>query len=316
MRYHDAMRDTVSDGHAVETLNKRFAIPGVVKFDTGGGGMARVVVTTPQGEAHVYRYGAHVTHYQPAGQAPVLFLSGKSHFTHGRPIRGGVPLVFPWFGPRAGDPQAPLHGLVRVRDWDVESAQRSPGGDGAAVTFSLRSSDETFAIWPHDFVLRYTVSVGAQLELALEVANEGGEEMTFEEGLHTYFAVADLSRVAVHGLQNRTYLDKTRKMEQLCDSGAAVTITEPTDRVYHGTTGTCTIDDGGGNRRIVVSREGSNSTVVWNPTGNPPSPLPDLGPDDWRRFICVETANLMEHAVTLAPGQRHVMKAIIRSEPT
>src|SRR5688572_31840366 len=52
-------------------------------------------------------------------------------------------IVFPWFGPRANDPQAPLHGLVRVRDWDVESVERSPDGDGAAVTLSLRSSDRS-----------------------------------------------------------------------------------------------------------------------------------------------------------------------------
>src|SRR5687768_4809761 len=309
------MRDTARDEHAIETLNKRFAIPGLVRFDGGGGGMARIVITTPHGEAHVYRYGAHVTHYKPTGQAPVLLLSEKSHFTHGRPIRGGVPIVFPWFGPRANDPQAPLHGLVRVRDWDVESVDRTPDGESVAVTLMLRSSDETFAIWPQDFVLRYTVTVGRQLELALEVANAGGEEMTFEEGLHTYFAVADVTKASVHGLQNKTYLDKTRKMEQLCDSGAAVTITEPTDRVYHGTSGTCTIDDAAGNRRIAVSRGGSNSTVVWNPTGNPPAPLADLDSGEWQRFICVETANLMEHAVTLAPGQKHVMRAVIQSEP-
>jgi glucose-6-phosphate 1-epimerase len=310
-----AMRPTVRDEHAIETLNNRFGVPGLVKFDSGGGGMARTVVTTPHGEAHVYRYGAHVTHYMPAGQPPVLLLSEKSHFTHGRPIRGGVPIVFPWFGPRANDPQAPLHGLVRVRDWDVESVDRTPDGESVAVTLMLRSSDETFAIWPHDFVLRYTVTVGRQLELALEVANAGGEEMTFEEGLHTYFAVADVTKASVHGLQNKTYLDKTRKMEQLCDSGSAVTITELTDRVYHGTSGTCTIDDPAGNRRIVVERSGSNSTVIWNPTANPPAPIADLGPDEWRKFICVETANVMEHAVTLAHGQRHVMRAVIRSEP-
>ena len=309
------MRPTVRDEHTVETLNKRFAIPGLVKFDTGGGGMARVVLTPPQAEAHVYRYGAHVTHYQPAGEPDVLLLSEKSHFTHGRAIRGGIPIVFPWFGPRANDPQAPLHGLVRNRDWDVESVNRSDDGQSVAVTLTLRSSDETFAIWPHDFVLRYTVSVGPRLELALEVSNAGGDEMTFEEGLHTYVAVGDVTQAAVHGLQNKTYLDKTRKMEQLCDSGPAVRITEPTDRVYHGTSGPCTIDDPANNRRIVVERSGSHSTVVWNPTDNPPAPIADLGADEWRKFICVETANVMEHAVTLAPGQKHVMRAVIRSEP-
>lgn len=309
------MRHTVRDDPAVESLNARFGVPGKVAFETGGGGMARIVITTPQGEAHLYRYGAHLTHYAPAGQAPVLFLSEMSHFTHGRPIRGGVPVVFPWFGPRAGDPQAPAHGLARIRDWEVESVAPSPDGQRVSVTLSLASSDETCAIWHHDFALRYTVTVGNQLELALEVTNRGGEEMTFEEALHSYFAVADVTRVAVHGLSNKAYLDKNLGMEQLCDSGPAVTITEPTDRVYLATPGPCTIEDPAGRRRIVIERSGSDSTVIWNPTGNPPSPLPDLGPDEWRRFICVETANVKEHAVTLLPGKSHTMHATIRSEP-
>jgi glucose-6-phosphate 1-epimerase len=309
------MRDTVRDEPAVESLNARFGIAGKVAFDIGGGGMARIVITTAQAEAHIYRYGAHLTHYKPAGQPPLLFLSEKSHYTHGRPIRGGVPVVFPWFGPRAGDSQAPAHGLARIRDWDVESVTPSADGQSIAVTLTLASSDETFAIWPHDFAMRYTVTVGSRLELTLEVSNAGGEETTFEEALHTYFAVADVTQVSVHGLSNKTYLDKNRGMEQLCDMGPSVEITEPTDRVYLATPGQCTIDDPAGNRRIVIERTGSEATIVWNPTGNPPAQMADLGGDEWRRFICVETANVKEHAVTLLPGKSHVMRAAIRSEP-
>src|SRR5690606_20141531 len=75
-----------------------------VRFDQGNGGLTRIVVDTDEAEAHVYLHGAHVTHYQPRGgrqqQSPVLMLSNRSHFQTGKPIRGGVPVIFPWFGPR------------------------------------------------------------------------------------------------------------------------------------------------------------------------------------------------------------------------
>src|SRR3954468_4548199 len=105
-----AMRDSAE----IDKLNARFAAAtnGAARFERGSGGFTRLVLSVPAGEAHAYLYGAHVTHFQPRGQAPVLFLSEESFFTHGRPIRGGVPLIFPWFGPRASDPQAPLHGFA------------------------------------------------------------------------------------------------------------------------------------------------------------------------------------------------------------
>src|SRR5437868_3914610 len=99
-------------GQSTEDLNKRFGIAGLLKFDAGGGGLPRAVVTTPAAEAHLYLHGAHVTHYQPRGGLPVLLLSPRSAFEDGKPIRGGVPVIFPWFGPHKTDPSLPMHGPV------------------------------------------------------------------------------------------------------------------------------------------------------------------------------------------------------------
>ena len=101
-------------------LQARFTIPNAVRFEAGPGGLTRAVVELPAAKAIVYVYGAHVAEYQPAGQKPVLFMSEKSIYEHGKPLRGGVPIIFPWFGPRGGQAGAPLHGFVRTRDWTVE----------------------------------------------------------------------------------------------------------------------------------------------------------------------------------------------------
>jgi glucose-6-phosphate 1-epimerase len=138
----------------------------------------------------------------------------------------------------------------------------------------------------------------------------------FEEALHTYFAVGDVRQARLSGLSGAAYLDKNRDMARLIDSDDLLVLTEPSDRVYLGTKAACVIDDPAGKRRITVDKEGSDTTVVWNPWSNPAKPMADMAEDEWLKFICVETANAKDYAVTLVPEATHTMRAIVRSERT
>src|SRR5688572_483704 len=153
---------------------------GFAKLEKGNGGLARIAVKTRSAEAHVYLHGAHVTHYQPAGFGPVLMLSNRSNFQAGKPIRGGVPVCFPWFGPRDGHPDAPMHGFVRLTEWKID-AVRHAGDESVEVTLSTSATDATRALWPHEFVLRHAIRVGPTLEMSLTVENTGRDAFTFEE---------------------------------------------------------------------------------------------------------------------------------------
>jgi glucose-6-phosphate 1-epimerase len=221
-------------------LNSRFAIPGTLRFDSGQGNLTRAVITTPHAEAHVYLHGAHVTHYQPAGQSPVLFMSRESHFAPDKPIRGGIPVIFPWFGPRAGDPTAPAHGFARTMEWSV--AETKPTGSAVGITLALKPSDSTRRWFAQEFELLYTVTVGTRLEVSLEVRNRSTTEFTFEEALHTYLAVSDVRQVKIDGLDGVTFIDKTAAQARLVQSGP-IRIERETDRVYLGTTGEVTVTD-------------------------------------------------------------------------
>src|SRR5690348_2598187 len=89
-------------------------------LELGEGGLIRAAIRSHHGDlAHVYVQGAHVTDFEPGGQQPVLFLSKESRFEAGKPIRGGVPIVFPWFGPHPTDKSAPQHGFARTANWDA-----------------------------------------------------------------------------------------------------------------------------------------------------------------------------------------------------
>ena len=120
-------------------LNEHFAIPGVLHFDEHNG-LARAVVTAPQASATIYLHGAHLTHWQPTGQQPVLFLSRKSDFAPGKPIRGGVPIAFPWFATdlktdRYQGKPGPSHGFARIQEWTPSFAALA--GDDLHLTFTL-----------------------------------------------------------------------------------------------------------------------------------------------------------------------------------
>src|ERR1035441_405056 len=104
---------------------RKHEIPGHVAIMTGSGGLAELAVTTPFSTAEIYPHGAHVTHFQKRGEPPLLFLSRQSWFAPGKPIRGGVPICFPWFGNREGEPS---HGFARVTEWQLVQSAAVPDG--------------------------------------------------------------------------------------------------------------------------------------------------------------------------------------------
>lgn len=293
---------------SVDDLNSRFLIQNVLRFEPGEGSLTRAVITAANAEAHVYLHGAHVTHYQPKGQLPILFMSRESHFAPDKPIRGGIPVIFPWFGPRAGDASAPAHGFARTSEWSV--IETKPSGSAVVLTLALRSSDATRRFFPHDFQLLYVITVGESLSAALEVRNLSGSEFTFEEALHTYLAIGDVRQASIEGLDGRTFIDKTAAGARSRQSGP-IRITSETDRVYLNTTDDVRVSDPIGKRELLVSKLGSNTTVVWNPWIVKAKAMSDFGDDEWPSMLCIETANAADNAVTLGPRESHVMRAVI-----
>jgi glucose-6-phosphate 1-epimerase len=285
-----------------------------VVVEAGPGGLPRARVRGARADAELYLQGGHLTQWQPHGAAPVLFLSSRTAYAPGKAIRGGVPMIFPWFGAHPTDRQAPMHGFARSHPWRLVSS--GPGADGAVVLeLALDDDQATRALWPSAFTLRYRVTVGETLNLALEIVNASPAPFTFEAALHTYLAVGDVEAVRVTGLENTAYIDKVDAFTRKRHGAEPLRLTGETDRVFLGTRARCVVDDRALGRRLVVDKTGSATTVVWNPWATRAREIADLEPDGWRRMICVETANAADDAVTLAAGARHLMTATIRIEP-
>lgn len=293
----------------MQTLEQleQFAEPGRIAFRDDELAPTAVLVS-PGGSAEVSLYGAHVLSYRPVGHSPVLWLaSGFKGIKPGAAIRGGVPVCWPWFGPAAGK-GAPSHGFVRTRLWELTSAETE--NDSTSVTLSIASSPETRGIWPHDFRLDLTVKIGQSLELSLATANTGTGTFEIQEALHTYFRIRDISEVLVTGLDGQPYLDRAPGGSDSIQRGA-ISFSGETDRIYNRHSGMAVITDNALRRRIAVEKSGSAATVVWTPWTDKAARLGDIAGDEWRGFVCVETANAGAAPVGIAPGATHTMSAKI-----
>ena len=287
-------------------------LPDGARIETGPGGLARLALASETGEALVFLHGGHVTHFQPRGGKPLLWVSRESRYESGRPIRGGVPVCFPWFGPKAGAPDAPLHGFARIRPWALRTVAPEEGG-GLRAVLELVSDEATRALFPHDVRVSLEVGVGSSLSLALTVRNTGPLPLPFEEALHTYLAVSDVRQCRVSGLEGAAFVDKTAAGARRPGEPAPIVVAAETDRVYPGTGAAVTVEDAAWARRIVVSKTGSRTTVVWNPWVAKAKAMPDFGDEEWPGMLCVETANAVDDAVTLAPGESHTMTATVEA---
>ncbi|MBR2626379.1 MAG: D-hexose-6-phosphate mutarotase [Lentisphaeria bacterium] len=223
-------------------------------------------------------YGGHVIEFTPVNMEPVLWMSEKSMFVDGSPIRGGVPVCFPWFG-AAPEGKSGSHGFVRNAMWEVSAAGITPDG-GNFVTLYFQADE---------FELYYTVSAGRQLTLSLEINNKGVADFSFGGALHTYFNVSNAADIMVEDLDGLRYLDTVINEENI--QYGPLKIDREIDRIFH-TCGSTRIIDPGFNRIIHIDKAGSNSTVVWNPWIDKSRRMPDFGDEEYHTMICVEAAKV------------------------
>ena len=292
-------------------LNEQFGRAERIVFHENPHGFPIATLTNRSATATVALDGGQVLTYQPADQPPVLFVSREAVYTQGKSVRGGIPVCWPWFAGVRDDPERPFHGFARMMRWEVLETTDTEAA--TTLVLGLRPSEATRRYWPHAFDLRLAVSVGRQLRTDLVTTNTDSVPIELTAALHTYFHVGDVTHVAVYGLEGTHYSDKRDEGREKTQSGP-VTFSGPTDRIYRATSATCVIDDPTLDRRLVIEKHGSNSTVVWNPWAEDARAMRDMAEDEYQVMLCVETTNAADDRITLAPGATHTLGAQIGSE--
>jgi D-hexose-6-phosphate mutarotase len=147
------------------------------------------------------------------------------------------------------------------------------------------------------------------------VTNKSADEFEFENCLHTYFSVGDIKAVKVVGLKGRNYLDQLNAFARRKERTEALRITSEVDRIYLDTTDTVEILDESLRRVIRVEKDGSASTVVWNPWMAKSKAMQDFGDEEYTGMICVESGNVAANVIRLAPGKSTHLKIKLSSAP-
>ncbi|ALC06491.1 hypothetical protein CDES_10580 [Corynebacterium deserti GIMN1.010] len=226
--------------------------------------------------------GAHiVSANSPEGE--LLYLSSTSKFGEGESIRGGVPVIAPWFGGLLG--LEPMHGWACRSAWDIDDSNDSVhatyGRDGLLLDLHATTTENGF-------------------EVSLRLKNDTDEAETVQLAFHPYFKVSDVEKIEVHGLDGVDILN--RLDDQVDTQDGAITFDGEFDRIALGTPVVKIIDS---DRIITVTGDGHDSTVVWNPGESRATTVADIGPDEWHDFVCVEPALLGagQKGVQVAPGE-------------
>lgn len=280
----------------VKELQGKFEIPGHVEFVQGRGGLPTVVLKHACGSsAEVTLFGACITSWKQASGDEVLYIRPDAVFDKSKPISGGIPHCFPQFGPGA----IQQHGFARNLDWEVagSSADPQPDDRDPEVEFVLVDNEYTKSMWPHDFMVAYSVSLhGESLRTDMRVLNKGTETFDFTAALHSYFEVAGIENAKVNGLKGLEFLDKTvdpNSPPKHIEERDSIAFAGPVDSVYLKANGHVELDVGTG-AAVAITSENWNDVVVWSPWTAMEA--------CYKEFACVENAQFSE-PVVLKPGE-------------
>lgn len=306
----------------MQALYRRFGeIPGVqIELHKS---LLAVRVDNAAATATVFLQGAQISHYQRRNEQPVLWCSPLCDYSEHQPLRGGIPICWPWFGRFDSNPEPVRqqitaatdnsHGLVAQLPWKLVDIQ-VPDGEHTELIFSLRLYNGQEPAWPWATELTLTVVVGNTLSVRLGVDNQSNDSLAFTAALHSYLAISHIANVMVDGLEDLSFIDCTDNWQERRQRSAVV-IDGEVDRIYRGGDRTITLVDNGWRRALTLDSIGSNSTVIWNPGIEKSRRLSHFDDGAYTDMLCIETANAGDDYIVLEPSQRHELGVTIASHP-
>jgi len=301
-------RNTQNMNELLQQLNNSFAIDdSVIIKKSEHSDLYYIEIKNNFASVTIQLQGAHLTNWTPNGSEQVIWLSDDAKFVLNKSIRGGIPICWPWFGAHQSNSDYPAHGFARTVIWEIELTETLNSG-ATQITLSLPTDSIPSEQWPFDTQLHCKFTLGQTLKIELITINNSDDDIIIGEALHTYFNVSNVRNTLLEGLDECEYLDKLNGFKNKLQTGN-IEIKQEIDRIYTATNQNCVIEDLGFNRRIEISKDGSLSTIVWNPWIDTANKMGDLGEDGYLNMLCVESGNAAQDVVTIKPGGKHSLIA-------
>ncbi|PMG52334.1 D-hexose-6-phosphate mutarotase [Shewanella sp. 10N.286.52.B9] len=268
-------------------------------------GLEFVEVNTPLCQARIFHQGAQIDFFQPKDKAPLLWVSDADDYQPGNGIRGGIPICWPWFG--ASDIEGfPQHGFARTSLWSLASVKMR--NQIVDLLFTLKVSAEQQQYWPHDTEVSVLFSLSETLTVSIVNKNNADYPINFTQALHSYFPIEDIHQLKASGFKDSKYIEFAKG--PFAQESDDVLFDRETDRVYTGLAQTQVLHTAAGD--IEVSRENSQSAVLWNPWIDKSQRLSRFNDNDYLTMVCLEAANVLEDEVHLQAGESHTLTTHIR----
>ena len=295
----------------VSELKNKFSLDGILDITEVHSSFPLIKINNQYASAVISLYGGQVLSYTQHEEDELLFLSDKAFYEVGKAIKGGIPICWPWFGADPEGKGRPAHGFARNSLWDLGSTEQTASGE-TKVVISLLSNDVIKKLFPFEFKLSLTVVVGKELDIELTTRNMDEESFDITQALHTYFSVEDVNSVAVLGLDGSDYLDKAKSNtgeENKTQKGDVIFDSE-VDRIYLNVPSNLKIKQKDSVKSTEIKSTNNKTAVVWNPWKELCEKSADLKPDDYTRFVCVETANAADDVINVMPGEVFSLRVV------
>ena len=236
----------------------------------------------------------------------VIFLGQKAVSGNGQAIRGGIPVCWPWFGASPVEGR-PIQGFARTAQWQVKICRE----DLIRMELAPEAVPRELSDFP--FELFTEIRLSDELEVTLGMKNCGTAPAEISCALHTYFAVSDCGKVQIEGVENAPFTVKGGPEQT--PGKAPLQIEGELCRLYCPQSAPVTVTDQAWGRKILISKENSSSTLVWNPGPERCAQIADLEDDEFRKFVCIECNRAGKDLLILSPGTVHTIVQKIKVLP-
>ncbi|MDY0117472.1 MAG: D-hexose-6-phosphate mutarotase [Sulfurimonadaceae bacterium] len=254
-------------------------------------------------EAKIALQGAHLFSFKHEGKE-LLWVSEMSDFTQGKAIRGGVPICWPSFGDN--NPALSQHGFARTAMWElVEETEITR--ESTKVVLRLANAQEFYGMWSYHYEVRITFTLGKTLKIELTTTNQDTKPFELTQALHTYFSISDIKAIKITGLENKPYLNALTNQHAI--SKDAIVFDGEFDAVFQEVDKPITLLDK--EQKIKITNKGSASVVVWNPWIEKCARMSGMACEDYKKFVCIESANAYADKKRVAPNESHTLEALI-----
>lgn len=242
-----------------------------------------LLIDHPLCQAVFSRQGAQLLHFRPQGERSMLWCSSQWPALSTAPIRGGIPVCWPWFGSHPSEPDWPPHGWARQREWRLLDAH----ADESLVQVSWQLDIE-------DWHVRLDARLGRELEMELSSYHEDDSDCLFSFALQPYWRIGSLRRSVVHGME--------------LEGGQRPTVPRPNTWTPRGAvkqvlynTGALVLEDAGWQRRLRIDKNAAAGSVIWHPGSRA---VEQVEPGEADRFLCIGAAGYRPGGLILAQGER------------